>query len=229
MLAPSVAADVVHSAPGVRDLAFDGATIDGGLLTTITGWAHSAPPWFDDLVKYWSAYGIVIFAVYLGIAWWSARQHTPLMMARVLVTPVTVVLVYVVNDLIKSVVQEVRPCRQLPHLYHLEACQAPTDWAFPSNHTVVAFSAATAFIIIDRRLGYVAVLTAIAMGASRMWVGAHYPHDVAAGVVVGVVLAIPLTLAGGRFGEAAVERARLGRLKPVLTGPQGRRRARVNA
>lgn len=202
-----------------RELAFDGARIDGGLFTTVTGWAHSAPGWLDTTIKYWSAYGIVIFAVLLVLAWWHTRQGSAVSMARVLCTPVTVVVAYVANGLLKSQVREVRPCRQLPHTFHLEACAGPTDWAFPSNHTVVAFSAATALLLIDRRLGAVAALAAVAMGASRVYVGAHYPHDVAVGALVGILFGTVLTLAAGRLAAPVVERARTGPLRGLLVQP----------
>nr|WP_237694920.1 phosphatase PAP2 family protein [Streptomyces sp. SID5468] len=209
-------ADVAHST--LSNLAFDGSQIDGGLFSEVTGWARSAPGWFDTVVKDWSAYGIVIFAVFMVLAWWSARRQPPVTMARVLSAPVVVVLAYVVNDLLKSVVKEVRPCRQIPHTFHLEACAASNDWAFPSNHTVVAFSAALALFLANRKIGRVALLAAVLMGASRVWVGAHYPHDVAVGAVVGLVLAAAFTVPLGRVGGPIVARARSGRLGPFLDG-----------
>ncbi len=207
----SATVGVAHGAsPAGTQLAFDGARIDGGLYLDVTNAARHAPGWFDTLVTYWSAYGIVTFFLLMCAGWWLARRGTSRDMARVLGAPVVVVLVYVINDLLKSVVREVRPCRQLPHVFHLEACQAPTDWAFPSNHTVVAFSAATALFLVARRLGVAAYVLAVLMGASRVYVGAHYPHDVAAGVVVGVLAGALLTFAAGRYGATVVGRAREG-------------------
>ncbi|MDI5962899.1 phosphatase PAP2 family protein [Streptomyces sp. SL13] len=224
----SATADVALGAPlATRQLAFDGAKIDGGLYLDVTNFARTAPGWFDTLVKEWSAFGIVTFFLLMIVGWWLAKRLPAQNMAKALCAPVAVVVVYVINDLIKSVVQEVRPCRQLPHVFHLEACQAPTDWAFPSNHTVVAFSAATALFMVARRLGLVAYVLAVLMGASRVYVGAHYPHDVAAGIVVGVVFGVLLTWAAGRFGADRVLRAREGgRLRPLLvdvpSGAHGR-------
>ncbi len=211
---PLPAADVAHST--LAELAFDGSTIDGGLYSQITGWARTAPGWLDDLVKYWSAYGIAVFAVLMVVAWWDARRQSSATMARVLVAPVVVVVAYLANAALKSVIQEVRPCRQLPGSFTLEACPGPTDWAFPSNHTVVAFAAAAAILVAYRWLGTAGLVAAVAMGASRVYVGAHYPHDVVVGTVVGLVLALVLTPLLARLAAPVVERARAGRLKPFL-------------
>lgn len=215
----SATVDVAHGAPlATRQLAFDGAKIDGGLYLDVTNFARHAPGWFDTLVKYWSAYGIVVFFLLMVVGWWLAKRLPARSMAKALCAPVAVVAVYAVNDAIKSVVKEVRPCRQLPHVFHLEACQAPTDWAFPSNHTVVAFSAATALFLVARRLGLVAYVLAVLMGASRVYVGAHYPHDVAAGMVVGVCLGALTVWAAGHFAgdRVALAREGSGRLRSLL-------------
>lgn len=213
------AADVAHGAlhvQAVSTLAFNGSHIDGGLYVQINGWARTAPAWLDDLITYWSALGVGIFAVFMVLGWWWARRQSSATMAKVLASPAVVVVAYIVNDVVKSLVREVRPCQQIAHSFTLETCPGPGDWAFPSNHTVVAFSAAVALFLVNRKLGWVALLAAVAMGVSRVYVGAHYPHDVIVGALVGVAVAIPLTLLAGRYAAGSVERARGGRLRSML-------------
>ncbi|MFJ1754360.1 phosphatase PAP2 family protein [Kitasatospora sp. NPDC088134] len=204
-----------------RPLAYDGSGIDGGLYARINGWAEAAPHWLDRLVVLWSGLGLALFALLMVWAWWRARGASAVVMARVLAAPVVVVAAYLVNSGFKSVVEEVRPCRQLPDTVTVEACPGPTDWSFPSNHTVIAFAAAAALWTADRRLGRIAALAAVLMGASRVWVGAHYPHDVLVGALVGVLVAVPLALLAGRAAPL-VDRLREGRWAPVLgTGTVG--------
>lgn len=67
------------------------------------------------------------------------------------------------------------------------------DWhfgplSFPSGHTTVAFSTATA-VSLSYKKWYVAVpayLYAGFVGYSRMRLGAHYPSDVLGGMIIGI-------------------------------------------
>ncbi|MER7751796.1 phosphatase PAP2 family protein [Kitasatospora sp. NPDC097643] len=196
---------------------YDGSGIDGSLYSRVNRWADAAPHWLDELIKVWSALGLGLFAVFMLYAWWRARGADSAVMARVLASPVIVVLAYGVNSLLKGMVEEVRPCAQIPGSVSLETCPGSGDWSFPSNHTVIAFAAATALWFVDRRLGWIAGLFAVLMGASRVWVGVHYPHDVAVGALVGVLVAIPLALLAARLAPL-VDRMRAGALRPLL-GP----------
>ncbi|MFC5721620.1 phosphatase PAP2 family protein [Streptomyces gamaensis] len=204
------------SAPGAPvPLALDGSRIDGSLYGDVTDAARHAPWALNDVISFWSSFGLAFFALLTLLAWWRARGADAAVMARVLAAPVVVGVVYAADMALKSLVREPRPCRALPHSFTLESCPAPGDWSFPSNHAVIAFSVATVLWFAHRRIGAVAALAALAMAASRVWVGVHYPHDVVAGALVGVVLSVPLTLAASR-GAGWVERARGGRLRPLL-------------
>ncbi|MFJ9817725.1 phosphatase PAP2 family protein [Streptomyces sp. NPDC101151] len=165
-------------------LAMDGSTIDGTAYEDVVHLAQRAPDWLDDTVSVWTTLGLGLFAVLMIVGWWHARRAGAAAAVTALLVPVVVVLAYGVDMIVKLLVREDRPCQSL-HVRTLEACPAPGDWAFPSNHAAIAAGAAVALVFVSRRLGAVAVLGALAMAVSRVWVGAHYPHDVLAGVVVG--------------------------------------------
>ncbi|MFI1169042.1 phosphatase PAP2 family protein [Streptomyces sp. NPDC020801] len=196
-------------------LAMSGSSIDGSVYTDVVDLARRSPAWLDGTVSAWSAYGLAVFAVLMLVGWWRARRVGAEAAVTALAVPVVVVVAYAVNALVKLGVREVRPCRTL-HLATLEACPARTDWSFPSNHAAIAAAAAVALLFVSRRLGAIACVAAAAMALSRVWVGAHYPHDVLAGVVVGALVALALMKALVRRPEDLARRIAATRLRPLL-------------
>ncbi|MFI6962497.1 phosphatase PAP2 family protein [Streptomyces sp. NPDC050255] len=195
-------------------LASTASSIDGGFYTWVTELAQRSPAVLDSVVRAWSDYGLALFALLMLASWWRSRPADPARTAMALCTPLVVVAAYLANDLVKSVFHEQRPCRTL-HVVTVEACPALGDWSFPSNHAAIAAAAATAVWLTGRRIGAVAVAAALLMGASRVWIGAHYPHDVVIGLLTGTLVAWPLTVAARRCAPAVV-RLRDSRLRPLV-------------
>ena len=70
----------------------------------------------------------------------------------------------------------------------------PDVFSFPSGHTSVAFAVAVAFAGHSGMLGGLFLALAAGIAVSRVYLGAHYPLDVAAGVLVGAVSGVAARL-----------------------------------
>jgi membrane-associated phospholipid phosphatase len=64
------------------------------------------------------------------------------------------------------------------------------DFSFPSDHAVMAGAAAAALWLVSRALGVLATLAALIMAFARVYIAAHYPWDVAAGLLFGALVAL---------------------------------------
>ena len=76
----------------------------------------------------------------------------------------------------------------------------PDRFSFPSGHTTAAFAAAVALAGAPFGIGPAAAVLALGIGASRVYLGAHYPLDVAAGMVLGTVAGVLARLGLGFVG-----------------------------
>lgn len=62
-----------------------------------------------------------------------------------------------------------------------------TDHSFPSGHTTAVFSVAIPLSLHAPMLGMFLLPLAFIVGISRIYLGLHYPSDVAAGVIIATI------------------------------------------
>lgn len=176
-----------------------------------TAWLHGA------MVQY-AGKGVVLFGVLLLVGYLLARRDgRPVVMARALLAGAGVLLAVAVNQPIVHAVAEKRPWQQLPNALIL--VHRSTDASFPSDHATMAGAVALGLLLVSWRLGLVAVAAALLMAFARVYVGAHFPVDVLAGLAVGAAVAGLVQLAAGPLARL-LEVLAQGRLRPLLVAPR---------
>lgn len=72
----------------------------------------------------------------------------------------------------------------------IDVLMRPTDGAFPSEHSTLAFALAVTVFLHDRKVGWVFLVTAALIGASRVLANVHYPVDILGGAFLGTIVAV---------------------------------------
>jgi membrane-associated phospholipid phosphatase len=160
---------------------------------------HTA--WLHGPARLFAVYGVVLFGVLLvaGLLLNRGRDLRPL--ARSALAGVGVLIAVAANQPLVHAVGERRPYARWHDV--LVLVHRSADGSFPSDHAVMAGAAAVGLLMSRPRLGAVATALALLMAIDRVYVGAHYPGDVIAGLLFGgavaallqVLLSSPLTRA----------------------------------
>lgn len=112
-------------------------------------------------------------------------------------------------QLLKALVQAPRPrlllqSLNIPYQHFIDGITRTGHNSFPSGHTAAFFALATLLALHTRSrwLQLVYILTAFAVGYSRIYLGHHFLEDVLTGSVIGVCTAVVVHLyAARRFGS----------------------------
>lgn len=93
------------------------------------------------------------------------------------------------NVILKNIVARIRPYDAIENLNRLIGAQS--DFSFPSGHSGSSFSVAVVmFREMPKKIGITALILAVLIALSRLYVGVHYPSDVLAGCIVGTIIAL---------------------------------------
>ncbi|MBO1753807.1 phosphatase PAP2 family protein [Allobranchiibius sp. CTAmp26] len=164
-------------------------------------------PWLHGSIEAFAKYGVLLFAVLLLIGLWAARSADDARLAKAGWACVATLLAVAVNQPIVHLVHEARPYATHPHI--LVLASRSTDPGFPSDHATMAGAAAVGILLASRKLGLFALLAALVLAASRVYIGAHYPLDVLAGLILGAAVAVLGWILVRRILVATVHRIRV--------------------
>lgn len=88
------------------------------------------------------------------------------------------------NGILKNLLGRIRPCDVNPSVQLL--VPRPDDFSFPSGHTAASFAAVTALKMAgEQKLWKPALVLAVLIAFSRLYLYVHYPTDILGGILVG--------------------------------------------
>jgi membrane-associated phospholipid phosphatase len=153
-----------------------------------TGWAHPVMAVF----ALWA--GPVLLVIILASAWVGqrGRAEAARTTAATMLTGVAAVVALGLNQVAAAAHPEARPFVTQHGLTVL--LKHAADNGFPSDHAVIAGALATGIVLCSWRWGVLAVLIALLLAFARVYVGVHYPNDVAVGLALGAVVAAAMVM-----------------------------------
>ena len=96
------------------------------------------------------------------------------------------------NITLKPLIARTRPFDLVENIELLVA--VPTDFSFPSGHTLSSVVAAAILTMTDKRFGYVAIPLAVLIAFSRLYLYVHFLTDILGGVLIGAIISIVIYL-----------------------------------
>jgi len=107
------------------------------------------------------------------------------------------------STVIKPLVQRVRPCNVIPQTHYYDEERETwiytdkyamttykSSFSFPSSHAANLAGQAIYWSYFYPQASPVLIVAALAVGYSRVYLGYHYPSDVAAGYLIGIFVAL---------------------------------------
>jgi membrane-associated phospholipid phosphatase len=102
---------------------------------------------------------------------------------------VTVLVAFVVIKSLKYSIDRVRPFDTFETVKQIVEIDTPS---FPSGHTLesAAMAAAVVLLFSNKAVWALAIVWAMSVAFSRILLGVHYPSDVIAGIILGILVAL---------------------------------------
>ena len=162
------------------------------ILNRVHDTFHSVD-WLNYAMKYLSLLakgGAISIACCVLLLVFKRTRHVGLAVAFAIVVDVLVV-----NIILKNAVGRARPWTHdelswTQSFYAQYGISLSTDYCFPSGHTAVTFCVAAVLVIYYKAKAVPAVVLALLIGLSRIYLCEHYVTDVIAGVLIGTACGV---------------------------------------
>ncbi|HFK1762919.1 bacitracin ABC transporter permease [Bacillus wiedmannii] len=139
----------------------------------------------NSTMVFLAEYMVYILALIILAYWFTGSRKSRMMVIQAMVA-------FVIAEVIGKIVGEFhlnyQPFAVLPNVNKL--VDHTVDNSFPSDHTILFFSICFSFWLVRKKTGWLWLILAFSVAISRIWVGVHYPFDVAIGALIGCVAAL---------------------------------------
>lgn len=123
---------------------------------------------------FWLLLGIILVAIP------KTRKSGVLVLVAIIIDAI------LCNGILKNLFARIRPFDMNTAIELL--ITSPKDYSFPSGHTAVSFAAVAALVFAgEKKLWKLALIPAVLIAVSRLYLYVHYPTDILGGIGVGIL------------------------------------------
>ncbi|OOZ84629.1 undecaprenyl-diphosphatase [Bacillus cereus] len=139
----------------------------------------------NSTMVFMAEYMVYILALIILTYWFTGTRKSRMMVIQAMVA-------FVIAETIGKIAGKFhlnyQPFAVLPDVNKL--VDHAVDNSFPSDHTILFFSICFSFWLVHKKTGWLWLILAFCVAISRIWVGVHYPFDVAIGALIGCISAV---------------------------------------
>lgn len=144
----------------------------------------STMPWLRDKRTWLPLYFIIVY-------YCLKKKHYGLLIFFYLVL-CTITTDIINHQLLKPYFHRLRPCYEFPNTVRLLLDGCGGKWSFPSshaaNHTAIAIGIIRCHLFTKATIKYYLLIWVALIGYAQIYVGVHYPSDILAGIVLGMIV-----------------------------------------
>ena len=139
----------------------------------------------NSAMVFLAEYMVYILGLIIIVYWFTGARKSRMMVIQAMIA-------FVIAEVIGKIVGKFhfnsQPFAVLPDVHKL--VDHAVDNSFPSDHTILFFSICFSFWLVRKKTGWLWLILAFCVAISRIWVGVHYPFDVAIGALIGCISAL---------------------------------------
>ncbi|WP_439022519.1 undecaprenyl-diphosphatase [Bacillus thuringiensis] len=139
----------------------------------------------NSAMVFLAEYMVYILGLIIIAYWFTGSRKSRMLIIQAMVA-------FVIAEVIGKIAGEFhlnyQPFAVLPHVNKL--VDHTVDNSFPSDHTILFFSICFSFWLVRNKTRWLWLILAFCVAISRIWVGVHYPFDVAVGALIGCISAV---------------------------------------